>query len=120
MTWLPWTILAYGVLNIVMGLIGYLNKGSMVSLIAGGAAGLLIIAAAALARTHPRWGYFFAFVLALMLLGRFAGPFVRTQQIFPAGVMAAASLLMAGILVYAHFATPARIVPPADAVQGKR
>jgi uncharacterized membrane protein (UPF0136 family) len=103
MAWLTSVLLLYGLLSIGLGLYGYLAKGSLVSLIAGGVAGVIVIGAAALARTHPKIGLGIGLVVALILIGRFAGPLVRDQQIVPAGIMAVSSLIVAALLLYALF-----------------
>jgi uncharacterized membrane protein (UPF0136 family) len=103
MGWLQAVMLLYGVFDIVMGFLGYLNKGSIVSLIAGGIAGLLVIAFAALSKTNPRVAFISATLVGLLMAGNFA---MKTFQgvIYPAGIMFVVSLVFALTLVGAHFA----------------
>ena len=96
-------VLVYALLTIVMGLYGYFAKGSWQSAVAGGVVGLLLLGTLALAKTYPRWGRIGAAVLALLMIGRFAGPFFKTMDWVPAGVMFIASVITVLVLVGGHF-----------------
>ncbi len=93
MSWINPVLFAYAILNIVFGLAGFINKHSLPSLIAGVAAGVLVIGFVTLAKTNPKVGYIAAGVIALLLVGRFMGPMITKQQIYPAGILVAASVL---------------------------
>ena len=95
-------VLVYALLSIGMGLYGYFAKGSWQSAVAGGVAGLLLLGTLALAKSHPRWGRIGAAVIALLLLGRFAGPFFKTGDWVPAGVMMIASVIALAVLIGGH------------------
>jgi uncharacterized membrane protein (UPF0136 family) len=103
MGWLQAVMLLYGIFDIAMGLIGYLNKGSIVSLIAGATVGILVIGCAALTKTNPRVGFIGATVLALLMAGNFAGK-TFSGIVYPAGIIFAVSIIFAVTLVGAHFA----------------
>jgi uncharacterized membrane protein (UPF0136 family) len=62
---------AYGLVALIGGLIGFLKAGSLASLIAGGASGLLLIVAGLLIGSKPKAGLILGLVVALGLLGRF-------------------------------------------------
>ena len=92
MTWVRWVLVAYGVLNIVLGILGSL-KGSVQSLIFGGAAGLLVLACVWISMTKPRVGYIIAMVIALAVGGRFLMQWMKDLSVFyPNGLIALASI----------------------------
>ena len=103
MGWLQGMMFSYGLFNILMGFLGYVNKHSVASLAAGGAAGILVIGFAALSKTNPRVGFIGATVVGLLVGGRFA---LHTFQgeVYPAGIIFVVSLIFAVTLVGAHFA----------------
>lgn len=104
MTWVRWVLIAYGVFNIVLGVIGFVNSNSLVSLIAGGVAGLLILGCAALGmKGKPRVGNIAALVITLLLLGRFAPTFFETGDWMPAGISMVAGVIVVLCLVAGHF-----------------
>jgi uncharacterized membrane protein (UPF0136 family) len=104
MGWLQGVMLSYGVFSIAMGLVGYLGPSkSVVSLIAGGIAGLLVIGFAALSKTNPRVGFIGAAVVGLLMALNFATK-TFSGVVYPAGIIFAVSLLFVIVLVAAHFA----------------
>ncbi len=107
MGWLQVVMLLYGLFNIAMGLLGYFHGHSIQSLIAGGAAGLLVIGCALLTKTNPRVGFIAATLIGLLVGGRFA-PHALEGQIYPAGIIFAVSLAFAVTLVAAHFVATSR------------
>ena len=76
-----------------MGILGFVNKGSIISLIAGVAAAMFILGSLAWAKTNPRSGRITSLVVAFLLLGRFA-PKAFQNQLYPAGIMFAASFVV--------------------------
>lgn len=100
-------MLIYGLFNIAVGIEAYLTKHSIVSLIAAGAIGIIVIGCAALSKTMPRVAYITATVLALIVAGRFL-PKAISGEIWPGIVLVAVSLIFALILVGAHFAAMRR------------
>ncbi len=83
----------YGVLTIVGGLIGYLKAGSVISVVSGGIAGLLLLLAAWLLTTNQLAGLSIALIVSLLLAGRFVPKFIGTGKIMPAGLMSLLSVL---------------------------
>lgn len=68
----------YGVVAIIGGTIGYINAGSVASIIAGGVSGvLLVLCAWATLYFKPLWGLLGAAVISIALLGRFMPGVVR-------------------------------------------
>lgn len=93
----------YGLLSIALGFYGYLEKGSSVSLIAGGITGLLLLGSVALAKTNPRVARIGAAVIALLMLGQMGRSAMKEPK-WHTITMAVASLIVLIILVGGHFA----------------
>ena len=93
MPWLNVVLLLYAVLNVTMGLLGYINKHSIISLIAGTLAALVIAFCLLLTKTNPRAARITSLVVAVLLLGRFA-PKAFANQLYPAGIMFVCSLIV--------------------------
>lgn len=77
----------FGAITIAGGLQGYLAKGSMASLIAGGVSGLLLLVAGWLmlsGKTMP--GLILGLVMTIALAGQFLPKFLKTGVWWPAGV----------------------------------
>ena len=96
----------FGIVSIVLGVLGYVRAKSVASLYAGGLSGILLAFSAVMAakRAHAadlvNWGYIIALVLSVALLGRFLPGFLKSKNFYPAGIMAVLSVLgvVAGIL----------------------
>jgi uncharacterized membrane protein (UPF0136 family) len=69
---------AYGVIALVGGLIGFVKAGSVASLIAGGGSGVLLIVAGVLVGSKPKLGLGLALAISLLLLGRFASTAIKS------------------------------------------
>jgi len=90
---------AYGVITLLGGLDGYLSKGSVPSLAAGTALGVLLLAGArGLHRDRP-WGWWLCTLCALALVGRFAPAFTTGGRLYPHGMMAALGVWVLGVLL---------------------
>jgi uncharacterized membrane protein (UPF0136 family) len=89
----------FGLLTLVGGIIGYTTAGSLVSLVAGGLAGIILIFAALSMQKGSRTGLYVTLVVTLALLGNFGYKilFDPTARFMPAGLMtilAAISLII--------------------------
>src|SRR5436305_582303 len=93
MKWLGGVLLLYGAIMIALGLLAYFKDNSVMSLVGGGAIGVLVIFGAALAQNYPTVGNGIAAVAVLAALGKFVPKVVTERQIYPAGVIAALSLI---------------------------
>ncbi len=96
-------LLAFGLVTILGGVMGYVKAKSTASLIAGGVSGVLLLVAGWLLNTHLVAGAVLALAVSLALLGRFTPALARGKRM-PAiymvplsalGVIAAVILLMA-------------------------
>ena len=83
----------YGALTIIGGLIGYFKAGSVISAVAGGIAGLLILLAAWLLPGNQLAGLLIALIVSLLLAGQFLPKFIRTGKVMPAGMMSLLSVV---------------------------
>jgi uncharacterized membrane protein (UPF0136 family) len=92
--------LLYGLLTIVGGVIGYMKAGSMVSIIAGGISGALILASAVALLQGKPLGYFGLIGLSAALAVFFGIRFFQSWAFMPAGMMIALSLItLIGLLI---------------------
>lgn len=82
------SLVGYGVLVLVGGIIGYVKAKSRASLIAGITLGALLgVAAGLLATGSTVAGAALGLVSALALIGRFLPAFLRTKKVMPAGAV---------------------------------
>ena len=98
MGWIGVSLLLYGLLNIVLGVLAYSK--SSVSLYAGGGAGLVAIIAAFISRSNPKVGYVIGGIVALALLGRFLPKLISDFQLYPGFVIVASSVAVLIIVLY--------------------
>ena len=96
----------FGVVSIILGILGFVRAKSRASLIAGGLSGIALMGAAFVIAKHYKFepehlnrGYIMGLVLSVLLLGRFLPAFLKTKKFYPAGIMAILSLggIIAGI-----------------------
>ena len=85
--------LIFGVLTITGGIIGYVSKGSVPSIIAGTITGILLLVAAFLLPAHSGVALIIALAVSLLLAAQFVPKLIRTGQIMPAGMMSILSVL---------------------------
>lgn len=90
------TTIAYGILVGAGGIMGYINKGSQVSLIAGCASGVILIGCGLAMRGNRKSiaqaAWWAALLVTLMLLARFGRTFLATGDWMPAGMVAVLSI----------------------------
>jgi uncharacterized membrane protein (UPF0136 family) len=95
--------LAYGILVMTGGIIGYFQAGSKVSLISGTGFGLSLLLSAFLQFQGQAWGLILAVVVTSVLVVFFAFRLAKTRKFMPAGLMivvgvAALAMMMNQIL----------------------
>lgn len=83
----------FGLLTIIGGVIGYVSKGSLPSIIAGAICGILLVLGAFLLPSHFVAGIAIAAVVSLLLAGQFVPKFIKSGQAMPAGMMSILSLI---------------------------
>lgn len=96
----------YGLALLGMGVQSYFfplegSESSIISLIAAGVMGLIVLGMVWLSYSKPRPAYIVTIVVAVMALGRFAPK--ATTDIYPAGVTVALSVLVILVLAGGHF-----------------
>ena len=102
MRWLNALLILFSLLSIGLGIYGFSEKGSAVSLIAGGAAGFFMLGSVFWAQSQPRWGRIASLIIALAMLGQFTPKFFKTGDWLPAGVMMVSSAIVVVALLAGH------------------
>ncbi|MCG9896296.1 MAG: hypothetical protein MH204_12555 [Fimbriimonadaceae bacterium] len=111
--WPRTVLVAYGILNIVMGVQAYFfpfhvsdpEKGpSIISLVAGGGAGMLILMAAWLSRVNRAAGYGMGFAASLLLAFTFLRGVINLERFswYPNVFGLVLALAVAGLLGLGH------------------
>lgn len=79
--------IAYGVLAIVGGTIGYRQAKSQVSLISGIVSGILLFLGGILQLWGQTWGLWLTTIVTTILMVVFATRLIKTRKLMPAGLM---------------------------------
>lgn len=93
------TAIAYGVLAIVGGIIGYVQAQSKASLISGSVSGLLLILAGVMQLQGQQAGLILATVVTAVLVIVFAIRLIKTRKFMPAGLMSLLGVVSLGLMV---------------------
>jgi uncharacterized membrane protein (UPF0136 family) len=96
--------IAYGILALVGGIIGYVQAKSNVSLISGSISGIVLIAAGILQLQGVAWGNVLATVVTAVLVVVFVARFIKTRKVMPAALMVIAGAIALVIELLALFA----------------
>lgn len=98
-----WSLLAYGILLIAGGILGYVlpEKPSKASLIAGSATGALAIAAFFLARSNARAGFALGLAVAALTGAMMFGRLRKTRKFMPSGMVTLLSAVVFLLLLTA-------------------
>ena len=91
--------IAYGILAIVGGIIGYIQAKSKASLISGTISGLLLIFGAVMQLQRQNWGLLLATVVTVLLVIVFTIRTVKTRKFMPAGLMTVLGIAALVIMV---------------------
>src|SRR5438105_9692208 len=86
-------LIIFGVLTIAGGIIGYVSKGSVPSIIAGSISGILLVVAGFLLPQHHTSGLVLGLVVSIPLAAQFVPKFFATWRMMPAGIMSILSVL---------------------------
>jgi uncharacterized membrane protein (UPF0136 family) len=103
MPWLSIAVIVYGIAVAAGGVMGYVEAKSIMSILTGGLAGVLIVIAGFVSASQPKAGYGTAAVLALGLTGFFIYRFATTHKAMPAMGVIGLSVVMLILLVAGHF-----------------
>ncbi|KYC41270.1 hypothetical protein WA1_22665 [Scytonema hofmannii PCC 7110] len=91
--------LAYGILVILGGMIGYFKSNSTASLVSGSLSGVLLIFAAFVQFQGQSWGVILASSVTAVLVVFFAFRLAKTRKFMPAGLMITLGALALAIMV---------------------
>jgi uncharacterized membrane protein (UPF0136 family) len=92
--------IAYGILAIVGGIIGYTKVGSKISLISGSISGLLLIISGIVQLMGINWGIIFSTIITTILIITFIIRLAKTHKMMPAGFMILTGIVAVGVMVY--------------------
>ena len=93
------TAIAYGVLALIGGIIGYVQAQSKASLISGSTSGLLLIIVGVMQLQGQWLGLILATVITAVLVIVFAIRLTKTRKFMPAGLMSLLGLVSLGLMV---------------------
>ncbi len=85
--------IAYGVLAVVGGIMGYMKAKSKISLLSGVLCGLLLISGGILQLQGMSWGLILATLIAALLVIVFTIRLLKTRKLMPAGLMIGMGLI---------------------------
>lgn len=91
--------IAYGILAVVGGIIGYVQAQSKASLISGSISGILLILAGILQIQGQSAGLVLATVITAVLVIVFGIRLTKTRKFMPAGLMSVLGLVALGLMV---------------------
>ncbi len=91
--------IAYGILAIVGGIVGYMQAKSKISLIAGCGCGVLLLIAALLQVQGQPWGLMVGTIVTGVLLVAFVMRFLKTRKFMPAGLMLVLGIPALGAMI---------------------
>lgn len=85
--------IAYGILSLVGGVIGYLQAKSTTSLVSGGVSGLLLVVMGILETQGVGWASAVAIAITVLLVIVFIVRLAKTRKLMPAALMIAAGVV---------------------------
>jgi uncharacterized membrane protein (UPF0136 family) len=94
-----WLMLAYGITLCSMGILGYLQADSMISLISGNLFGLMTIYSSILLFKRKKTAIHTALVLTIVITTLFLVRYQSTHKPIP-GIMSAISCIVLSVLIY--------------------
>lgn len=94
------TAIAYGLLMLVGGIIGYAKAKSQASLISGILSGALLIVGGIAQLQGQSWGLLLATAVSAVLVVVFIGRLIKTRKLMPAGMLILAGVVSLAILLY--------------------
>lgn len=91
--------IAYGVLAVVGGIMGYMKAKSKISLLSGGVCGLLLILGGIVQLQGLSWGLILATLIAALLVIVFTVRLIKTRKLMPAGLMISMGLISVATMI---------------------
>lgn len=91
--------LAYGIIVMIGGIIGYLKAGSVASLVSGSFSGLLLVFAGVIQLHGKTWGSILAAIVTAILLVFFAFRLAKSRKFMPAGLMTILGMIALAVMV---------------------
>ena len=79
--------IVYGIVAMVGGVLGYAKAKSIISLLAGGVLGLLLVLSGLLQWQGQSWGLILAVIVTTILIIAFIARLAKTRKFMPAGLM---------------------------------
>ena len=98
--------IAYGILAIVGGIIGYVKAKSKVSLVSGLVSGLLLLASGIAAAQGVAGAMLFSQLVTIALIVVFAIRWAKTGKFMPAGLMIVAGVVALSVMLFARSLLP--------------
>lgn len=92
--------IAYGLLALVGGVLGYTKGNSKISLISGGICGVLLIIGGVLQWQGIPWGLTLAIAVSILLIAVFIVRLIKTRKLMPATLMIVAGLASTIAMIY--------------------
>ncbi|MBW4647167.1 MAG: hypothetical protein KME06_00480 [Kastovskya adunca ATA6-11-RM4] len=91
--------IAYGVLSIIGGIVGYKQAQSKMSLISGSVSGTLLILGGVVATLGQAWGLILAAVITAVLIVVFLIRLFKTRKFMPAGLMTILGVVVLAVMI---------------------
>ena len=92
--------IAYGILAIIGGIIGYKKAGSKISLISGSVSGLLLIISGIIQIMGMDWGLIFSTIITTILVITFIVRLVKTRKMMPSGLMIVTGIVAVAVMMF--------------------
>ncbi|MFM6192688.1 MAG: TMEM14 family protein [Planktothrix sp.] len=92
--------IAYGLLAIIGGIVGYTKAKSQISLLAGCGTGILLILGGILQIQGLTWGLIFSIVMSVFLIITFISRLLKTRKFMPSGLMIIAGFIAVAMMGY--------------------
>ncbi len=93
----------FGVLTIAGGILGYVNKKSVASLIAGGVSGVLLLAAGILIPFRFQPALILGLVVSVVLAGKFIPQYIEKRRFMPDAIMSLLSAVSVTLTILAWY-----------------
>ena len=93
------SLLVYGIIAIVGGVIGFVKSQSKASLISGSISGVGLLISGAAAAQNLEWGKITGMAIASLLVIVFIVRLIKTKKFMPAGLMILGGVITLGVAI---------------------